>query len=185
MLDLIYSELEEAFDRALNALRQNLLKVRTGRANLGILDGIKIEFYGTMTPLNQVGTLKVADPRLITVQPWDKSMIPAIERAIASSDLGLNPSNDGTLIRIPIPALTGERRKELVKIVKRHAEEAKVAIRNERRSANDVAKSLQKDGEIGEDDYRRGLSKIQQLTDQRTDQVDEIIGDKEKEIMEF
>ena len=185
MLKDVYGELEDGFTKTLAALRQNLMKVRTGRANLGILDGIKVEFYGTLTPLNQVGTLKVADPRLITIQPWDKSLVPTIEKAIASSDLGLNPSSDGTIIRIPIPALTGERRKELVKIVKRHGEEAKIAIRNERRSANDIAKELQKEGDIGEDVYHRGLARIQELTDSYIAKADDIVTEKEKEIMEF
>jgi ribosome recycling factor len=185
MLDDIYDSLEDSFQKAVSALRQNLMKVRTGRANLGILDGIKVEFYGTMTPLNQVGTLKVADSRLITVQPWDKSLIPTIEKAIGSSDLGLNPSNDGSLIRIPIPPLTGERRKELVKVVKRTGEEAKIAIRNERRSANDDVKTLQKDGDVSEDAAHRALARIQQLTDDFTKKIDEIIADKEKEVMEF
>ena len=119
MINEVFSELETSFGKVVEALRRDLMKIRTGRANLGLLDGIRVEFYGTMTPLNQVGTLKVPDPRLITIQPWDKSIIGTIEKAIASSDLGLNPSNDGTLIRIPIPALTGERRKELVKLVKK------------------------------------------------------------------
>jgi ribosome recycling factor len=185
MLDDIYDSLEESFNKAVAALRQNLMKVRTGRANLGVLDGIKVEFYGTMTPLNQVGTLKVADSRLITVQPWDKSLIPTIEKAIAASDLGLNPSNDGMQIRIPIPPLTGERRKELVKIVKRAGEEAKVAVRNERRSANDDVKTLQKDGDVSEDAAHRALARIQTLTDDFSKKIDEIITEKEKEIMEF
>ena len=185
MLELVYSELEESVDKALKALRQNLMKVRTGRANLGILDGIRVEFYGTLTPLNQVGTLKVADPRLITIQPWDKTLLSAIEKAIASSDLGLNPSNDGNIIRIPIPPLTTERRRDLVKIVKRQGEETKVAVRNERRSANDAAKDLQKDGDIGEDLYHGALAKIQEITNKNINNVDEILAEKEKEIMEF
>lgn len=185
MLNEVYSELEEAFGRVIAAFRRDLMKVRTGRANLGILDGIKVEFYGSLTPLNQVGTLRVPDPRLITVQPWDRSLIPAIEKAIAASDLGLNPSSDGTLIRIPIPPLTGERRQELVKVVKRQGEEAKISVRNERRSANDILKDLEKESEIGEDDLRRALAHVQKLTDQATDQIDEIIADKEKEIIEF
>jgi len=185
MLELVYEELEESFTRVMKALQQNLLKVRTGRANLGVLDGIRVEFYGSLTPLNQVGTLKVADPRLISVQPWDKTLLSAIEKAIASSDLGLNPSNDGNIIRIPIPALTGERRRELVKIVKRQGEEAKIALRNERRTANDAAKALQKDGEISEDLYHNGLAKIQENTDEAVKKIDDIMTDKIKEIMEF
>lgn len=185
LLDEVYEELEEGFKKRLAAFRRDLMKVRTGRANLSVLDGIRVSFYGTMTPLNQVGTLKVADPRLITVAPWDKALIPAIEKAIGASDLGLNPSNDGTLIRIPIPPLTGERRQELVKIVKKQGEEAKIAIRNERRGSNDTIRDLQKDGDISEDEMHRALTRVQVLTDKAIKDVDDIIEDKEKEILEF
>jgi ribosome recycling factor len=185
MINELLSELESDFNRVLDALRRDLLKIRTGRANLGLLDGIRVEFYGTMSPLNQVGTLKVPDPRLITIQPWDKALIPTIEKSIAASDLGLNPSNDGMLIRIPIPPLTGERRKELVKVVKRNGEDAKVAARNERRGTNDMVKTLKKEGEISEDDMHRSLDKVQKLTDEYVAQIDVILGDKEKEILEF
>ena len=185
MINEVFSELSGSFERAKEALKRELMKVRTGRANLGLLDGIRVEFYGTMTPLNQVGTLKVPEPRLITIQPWDKSIISAIERAIAASDLGLNPSNDGTLIRIPIPALTGERRRELVKLVKKIGEESKISIRNERRGANDLVKQLEKEGEVSQDEMHRGLSKIQQMTDEAIKAVDDILSDKETEILEF
>lgn len=185
MLDDVYSELESGYKKAIAAFRRDLMKVRTGRANLGILDGIKVEFYGTLTPLNQVGTLKVADPRLITIQPWDKTLLPTIEKAIGASDLGLNPSNDGTIIRIPIPALTGERRKELVKIVKKQSEDAKVTIRNERRVGNEMVKELKNDGDVSEDDMHRALTKIQQLTDTYIKKVEDVFTEKEKEILEF
>ncbi len=185
MLNEVYQELEDGFNKTLASFRRELLKVRTGRANLGILDGIRVSFYGTMTPLNQVGTLKVPDPRLITIAPWDKTLIPTIEKSISSSELGLNPSNDGTIIRIPIPPLTGERRKELVKIVKKLGEDAKIGIRNERRGSNDIVKDLQKESEISEDDMHRALTKVQQLTDKAVGEVDEITAAKEKEILEF
>ncbi len=185
MLNDVYKELEEAFKKTAQAFRRDLQKVRTGRANLALLDGIKVEFYGSMTPLNQVGTLKVPEPRLITIQPWDKTLIPLIEKAIGASDLGLNPSSDGTLIRIPIPALTGERRKELVKMVKKMGEDAKVAVRNERRSANDTVKDLQKESEISEDNMHGALAKIQSLTDAATKGLDTIMAEKEKEVLEF
>lgn len=185
MLNEVYGELDESFKKIIASFRRELTKVRTGRANLALLDGIKVEFYGSLTPLNQVGTLKVPEPRLITIQPWDKTLIPAIEKGIASSDLGLNPSSDGTIVRVPIPPLTGERRKELVKLVKRSGEEAKIATRNERRSANEMVKDLEKEGEISEDDLRRGLAKIQTMTDSTVQQVDEIVAEKEKEILEF
>ena len=185
MLNDVYKELEDAFKKTNQAFRRDLQKVRTGRANLALLDGIKVEFYGSMSPLNQVGTLKVPEPRLITIQPWDKTLIPLIEKAIGASDLGLNPSSDGTLIRIPIPALTGERRKELVKMVKKMGEEAKVAVRNERRSANDTVKDLQKEGEISEDNMHSALAKIQALTDAAIKGVDAIVVEKEKEVLEF
>ena len=185
MLNDVYKELEEAFKKTAQAFRRDLQKVRTGRANLALLDGIKVEFYGSMTPLNQVGTLKVPEPRLITIQPWDKTLIPLIEKAIGASDLGLNPSSDGTLIRIPIPALTGERRKELVKMVKKMGDDAKVAVRNERRSANDTVKDLQKESEISEDNMHGALAKIQSLTDAATKGLDTIMAEKEKEVLEF
>jgi ribosome recycling factor len=185
MLNDVYSELEQGFKKVLESLRRSLLKIRTGRANVGILDGIKVEFYGTLSPLNQVGTIKVPEPRLITIQPWDKSMITTIEKAIVASDLGINPSNDGNIIRIPIPPLTGERRKELVKIVKRSGEDAKIAIRNERRNANDLIKELEKESEISEDQMRRGLGHVQKLTDDYVEKVDEVVTEKEKEILEF
>ena len=185
MLNEVYRELEDSFNRTLASFRRELVKVRTGRANLGILDGLRVSFYGTMTPLNQVGTLKVPDPRLITIAPWDKSLIPTIEKAISSSELGLNPSNDGALIRIPIPPLTGERRKDLVKIVRKLSEDAKISVRNERRSSNDIVKDLQKESEISEDEMHRALTKVQQLTDKAVSDVDEITAGKEKEILEF
>ena len=185
MLDEVQKELEDGFKRVIASFRRDLMKVRTGRANLGLLDGIKVEFYGSLTPLNQVGTLKVPEPRLITIQPWDKTLIPSIEKAIGASNLGLNPSSDGSIIRIPIPPLTGERRRELVKVVKRSGEDAKIAIRNERRGANETAKELQKEGDASEDQMHTALQKIQQTTDKAIKQVDDIVAEKEKEVLEF
>lgn len=185
MVNDVLKDLQTSCDKAIEAFRGQLAKVRTGRANVSLLDGIRVEYYGTMTPLNQVASLNVPDPRLITVKPWEKSLIPAIEKAIkAQSDLGLNPVSDGELVRIPIPALTQERRKELVKVIKKMAEDAKVAIRNHRREANDMLKELVANGDISEDDQKQGLKKVQDLVDKYVAQIDEIVGKKEKEILE-
>ena len=184
MLDEIYEDLQDNFDSTIKDLKRDLSKIRTGRANLAIFDGLSVEYYGTPTPLNQVGTMKVADPRLITIQPWEKSIIPLIEKAILTSDLGLNPTNDGLLIRVPIPQLTGERRQELVRLVKRSGEDHRVVARNYRRDANDMCKALQKDGDISEDDLHRSKKQIQDMTDAVISKIDVIIDAKEKEIME-
>lgn len=184
MEDLVLDELKQDFEGTLKDLKRSLAKIRTGRANLGMLDDVRVEYYGQMSPLNQVATMKVADPRLITIQPWEKTMIPDIERAISSSDLGLNPSNDGNIIRVPIPALSGERRQELVKVVRREGEEHKISLRNLRRSANDQIKELEKESEITEDQMHRAFSKIDSLIDSYTSKIDSIVEDKEKEILE-
>jgi ribosome recycling factor len=185
MVNDVLKDLQASFDKAIDAFKRDLGKVRTGRANVAMLDGVKVEYYGTMTPLNQVATLNVPDPRLITIKPWEKSLIPVIEKAIkAQSDLGLNPASDGELVRIPIPPLTQERRKDLVKMIKKLAEEAKVALRNARREANETLKEFTDSGDIAEDDERQGLKKVQDLTDRSTASVDEIVGKKEKEILE-
>jgi ribosome recycling factor len=186
MVNDVLSDLQASFDKAIESFKRDLAKVRTGRANISMLDGVKVEYYGTMTPLNQVATLNVPDARLITIKPWEKSLIPVIEKAIkAQSDLGLNPTSDGELVRIPIPPLTQERRKQLVKTIKGLAEEAKVALRNARREANETLKEFTDSGDISEDDERQGLKKVQDLTDRSTAQVDEIVGKKEKEILEI
>lgn len=181
---LVLDELHEDFESTIRDLKRALAKIRTGRANLGMLDGIKVEYYGQMSPLNQVATMKVADPRLITIQPWEKTMIADIERAIASSDLGLNPSNDGNIIRVPIPALSGERRQELVKVVRREAEDHKISLRNSRREANDQLKELEKESEITEDQMHRAFSKVDDMIDKFTARIDQIVADKEEEILE-
>lgn len=181
---MILEELEEGFKSTIQGLGRALAKIRTGRANLGMLDGVRVEYYGQMTPLNQVATLKIADPRMITIHPWETSVIPDIEKAIASSDLGFNPSNDGTIVRVPVPALTGERRQEFVRLARREAEDHKISLRNERREANDQIKALQKDSEITEDQMHRAFAKIDALTDKYTAMIDEVTDKKEAEILE-
>jgi ribosome recycling factor len=172
-------------EKALSDLQHEMAGVRTGRASVSLLDNIRVDFYGTPTPLNQVGTLHVPEPSLITVAPWDPSQIGAIEKAIRAADLGLNPSNDGKLIRVPIPALTEERRKELVKKLHHIAEEHRVSLRNIRRDANESVKKLLKDKLVSEDDERRALDEIQRLTDAHIAKLDAAVKSKEKEIMEI
>jgi len=185
MINDVKQKTKTAMDKALEALKRELGRVRTGRASTTLLDDVMVNYYGTPTPLNQVGTLAVPEPRLITIQPWEKNLIPEIEKAILKSDLGLNPNSDGTLVRIAIPALTEERRKEMVKVIKRIGEETKIAIRNIRRDGNDTLKKLQKDKEITEDQQKSGEKEIQEVTDQHIKQVDEILEHKEKEVMEI
>jgi ribosome recycling factor len=184
MIDDVLSDLGENFDDTLKQLQRELGKIRTGRANLGMLDGVKVEYYGNATPLSQVATLRVADPRLITIQPWEKTIIGDIEKAIASSDLGLNPSNDGTVIRVPIPALTGERRQELVKVARRVGEDHKISLRNARRDANDMVKALEKDSDITEDDMHRAFEQVNSLTDEFTKKIENALTKKEQGILE-
>ena len=185
MAKAVIDETKGKMDKTIEHFKGELKSVRTGRASVALFDNIKVDAYGSMTPLNGVGTLHVADAHMVTVQPWDKSLIPAIEKAIQSGGLGLNPSNDGNLIRIPIPQLTEERRKELVKLVKKMAEDTKVAVRNERRDANDKIKKLEKDKTISEDDSKRALDDVQKMTDAQIKQVDDIAAGKEKELMEI
>jgi len=184
MLNDVLKELQESLDKGIESLKRDLTKVRTGRANLGILDGVKVDYYGTPTPLNQVASLNVADARLITIKPWERSLIPEIEKSIRISQLGLNPSSDGEMVRLPMPALTQERRQELVKMVKKIGEEAKVALRGARRDSNEMLKELQKDGTLTEDEERNGLKKVQDATDKGVAKVDEILAKKEAEILE-
>ena len=175
---------KEKMEKAVEALKKDLASIRTGRASLSLLDGITIDYYGTRTPLTQVASLSVPDPRMITIQPWEQKLIPVIEKAILQSELGLNPSNDGKVIRIAIPPLTEERRKQLVKVVKKRAEEAKIAVRNIRRDINEALKKLEKDEHLSEDDVKRSLDEIQKLTDVYIKKIDEVLEHKEKEIME-
>jgi ribosome recycling factor len=170
--------------QSVDAVLRELGTMRTGRASLAMLDGIRVDYYGTPTPLNQVGNLAVPDPTLITLQPWDPSMLGAIEKAIRASDLDLNPQNDGKIIRIPIPPLTEERRKGLVKHAHKYAEEGRVAIRNVRRDTNEGLKKLLKEHELGEDDEHHALTEVQKLTDQHIEEINAALKKKEAEIME-
>ena len=185
MIDDIYQETKESMGKTVAALKRELQRIRTGRASLSILDGIKVDYYGTPTPLNQMATLAVPESRLITIQPWDVSAIKEIEKAILKSDLGLTPSNDGKILRIAIPPLTEERRKELVKVIHKMCEEHKVTARNVRRDSNDLVKSLKKDGDISEDEAYRSQDEIQKITDEHIKLIDECYSEKEKEILEF
>ncbi|NIO17781.1 MAG: ribosome recycling factor [Deltaproteobacteria bacterium] len=178
-------EMNRKMGKRIEVFQKELGKVRTGRASLAILDGIKVSYYGEQTPLNQVATLTVPESRLIVVQPWDAQMIPVIEKAITSSNLGLNPVNDGKIIRIQIPVLTEERRIDLVKTVKKMTEEARVAIRNIRREYMEVVKSMEKNKEISEDDLKRSQEEIQKDTDRNIRDIEEIFKGKEKEIREI
>lgn len=185
MYEDVIDKSRNGMEKAIDALKKELAKVRTGRASTSLLDAVRVDYYGTPTPINQVGTLTVPEPRLITIQPWEKNLIPEIEKAILKSDLGLNPSSDGQLVRIVIPPLTEDRRKEMVKMAKRMAEDAKIAIRNVRRDANENLKKLEKEKEISEDDLKRGEKEIQDGTDGFVKSVDEIVAAKEKEVMEI
>ncbi len=185
MLEDIVGELRSKMEKTIEAFRRDLGRIRTGRANLAILEPVKVSYYGTMTPLNQVASLSIPDARLIIIKPWDKSVIGEIEKAINTSEVGLTPQNDGEVIRLPIPALTEERRKDLVKQTKKLAEGARVAVRNQRRDTNDFLKELEKSSEISEDDKKRGLERIQKETDRATAKIDDILVAKEKEIMEI
>lgn len=180
----IKNKLLHKMEGALEALRREFNSVRTGRASLALLDSIQVEYYGTPTPLNQVAALSVPESRLIMIQPWDQKLVPEIERAIMKSDLGLTPASDGRVIRLPIPTLTEERRKELVKVVRKKAEEARVAIRNIRRDTNEQVKKLEKDKHISEDEVKKTLDDVQKQTDQYIKKIDEVLQAKEKEIME-
>jgi len=186
MLESIYKETKENMGKSIKALKKDLNKVRTGRASLSLLDGILVDYYGTRTLINQMASLSVPESRLIIIQPWDVTVIKEIEKAIFKSDLGLTPSNDGKIIRISIPALTEERRKELVKIVRKICEDYKVAVRNIRRDSNELIKGLKTDGDISEDDAFKAHDQIQKITDEQIKLInDDIFKEKEKEIIEF
>jgi ribosome recycling factor len=174
----------DRMSRAIEALRKDLASIRTGRASLALLDGIMVNYYDTLTPLQQLASLSIPESRQITVQPWEQKIIPDIEKAILKSDLGLTPANDGKIIRINIPPLTEERRKLLVKMVRKKAEEAKVAVRNIRRDANEELKRLERDKHVSEDVVKKSQEEIQKLTDSYISRVDEVVASKEKEIME-
>ena len=181
----IINDAKSRMDKALEVLHHDLNKIRTGRASPGLLEDVRVEYYGQEVPLNQAATVTVPEPRLIVVQPWEKNLLPEIEKSILKADLGLNPSNDGQFIRIPIPQLSEERRKELVKIVKKYAEDARIAIRNIRRDANDHLKKLEKSNELSEDELSVELDEIQNLTDEHTKKVDDAMHAKETEVLEI
>lgn len=184
MVNEIIADAKERMQSALEAARRGFAGIRSGRASASLLDRIHVEYYGSVTPLNQLATISVPEARLIIVQPWDKSQIQAVEKAILQSDLGLTPTNDGTVIRIAVPQLTEERRKELVRVVRKEAEERRVVIRNVRRDANDTIKELEKDKELSTDESRRAQENIQELTDTYIKEIDALLETKEKEILE-
>jgi ribosome recycling factor len=184
MMDDVVKDLRASIEKAMEALKRDLSRVRTGRAHPSMLDAIRVDYYGTATPIAQMANVAVPEPRLLTVKPWEKSQVKAIDKAIRESDLGLNPQVDGDLLRIPIPALTEDRRKDLVKTVRKYAEECKVAIRKHRRDANEMVDQLDKDGEISQDDADRGKKKIEEVVAEGTKLVDTVIAAKEKDLLE-
>ena len=183
MLEEIYADTKSSLQKAHEAFKRDLTKIRTGRAHPGILDQVQVDYYGSMVPISQVANVSLLDARTISVQPWEKGMGAKIEKAIRESDLGLNPATQGDLLRVPMPALNEERRKELTKVVRNAGEDAKVAVRNLRRDGNEHAKKLLKDKEISEDDERRSLDDLQKLTDRTIAEVDRLVTGKEAEIM--
>ena len=185
MLDSVYSDAKETMAKSVDALKKEYKKIRTGRASVALFEGIRVSYYGTPTPLNQIASLSVPESRLVVIQPWDQSVIGEIEKEILKSELGLTPANDGKIIRVPIPPLTEERRKELVKLVRKTAEDYKVSVRNTRRDTNELLKGLKKDGEISEDDFFRAQDQVQNITDDYIKLVDKTCQEKEKEILEF
>ena len=185
MIDSIFDETREKMEKSVGALQKELTRIRTGRASLSLFDGVKVNYYGTPTPLNQLASLSVPESRLITIQPWDATAIKEIEKAILKSNLGLTPSSDGKIIRISIPPLTEDRRKEIVKQVNKICEDYRVAIRNIRRDANEMLKSMKKEGDASEDDVKKALDDIQKLTDDHVKQIDDIFKEKEKDILEL
>lgn len=184
MVSDVLRDLEANVDKAIEALQRELAKVRTGRANVAMLDGIRVDYYGTPTPLNQVSALSTPDPRLIVIKPWEKRLIPDIEKAIRDAGLGINPSSDSEVVRLAIPPLTQERRKELTKVVSRIGEEARVAVRGCRRDARTLLEQAGKEGEIPEDDVEQGLKKIQAIVDKAIERVNALVEKKQAEIME-
>jgi len=184
MLELVYSDAEERMEKVINAFQRELATLRAGRATPALLDRIEVDYYGTVTPLNQLAGVSAPESRLLVIQPWDKQSLGDIEKAILKSDLGLTPTSDGNIIRLAIPQLTEERRKELVKLVRKKAEESKVSIRNIRRDANEEIKQLEKSSDITEDERRRAQDKIQEITDKKIVEIDEVTTAKEKEMME-
>jgi len=175
---------EHRMQKAVDTIHQEFIKIRTGRASTALLDTVKVNYYGNMVPVSQTATITIPEPRLIAIQPWDRSMIAEIEKAILKSDLGLTPSNDGTFVRIPVPKLSEERRRDLVKLVKKFAEDGRVAVRNVRRDVNEHLKKLEKTHDISEDDLNLVLTETQKMTDKHIKDIDELLDKKEKEILE-
>jgi ribosome recycling factor len=184
MLEEVFKELRAGIEKAIEALRRDLSKVRTGRAHPGMLDSVRVDYYGTPTPLQQMANISVPEPRLITIKAWEKGQTKAIEKALRDSDLNINPQVDGELIRIPIPALTEDRRKEMVKLTKKYGEESKVAVRKHRRDANEMIDGLEKDGDVSGDEADRAKKKVEEMVAEGTKQVDAVIAVKEKDILE-
>lgn len=184
MISEVLKDTKERMGKGVESLRKEYTSIRAGRANPSMLDRVLVEYYGTPTPVNQLANISVPEPRMLVLQPWDKTALPAIEKGILKSDLGLNPSSDGTVIRLIIPQLTSERRSELVKTVKKKAEEARVAIRNIRRDTNDHLKKLEKDHTASEDEVKRAQDDVQKMTDKFIKEIDQVMENKEKEIME-
>lgn len=184
MITEVLKEAEERMHKGVDALRKEYSTIRAGRANPSILDKVMVDYYGTPTPVNQLANISVPEPRLLVIQPWDKSVLPVVEKAILKSDLGLNPSSDGTVVRIIIPQLTAERRNELVKTVKKKAEDSRVAVRNIRRDTNDHLKKLEKDHLASEDEVKRATDDVQKMTDKFIKEIDHVLEVKESEIME-
>ena len=180
----VVKDIRHRMDKAIEVFRDELKTLRTGRASLGILDPVRIDYYGTPTPLNQVASLSVHDETLLVIQPWDPSVIATIEHAILKANIGLNPMNDGKVIKLPVPPPTEERRKEIVKIAHEHAERTRTAVRNVRREGNDELRELEKEGLISEDDLHRGLEEVQKLTDEHIENIHKVLIAKEKEILE-
>ncbi|WP_198264061.1 ribosome recycling factor [sulfur-oxidizing endosymbiont of Gigantopelta aegis] len=185
MINEIQNDADARMSKSIESLRQELTKVRTGRAHTSLLDSITVDYYGNETPLNQVANISILDSRTLSIQVWEKQMTPVVEKAIMKSDLGLNPSTSGDLMRIPLPPLTEETRKGLIKVVRNEGENAKVAIRNIRRDANGSLKELEKDKDISEDEERRGQDFVQKLTDKHVKAIDDILSVKEKDLMEI
>ena len=184
MVDDLLAEMRQNMEKAIESYRYDLSKIRTGRASLVLLDGVKVDYYGAPTPLNQVATLSVPEAKMIVIQPWEAKLIPEIEKAIQKSDLGLNPSSDGKVVRLTIPPLTEDRRRDLVKMVKKMAEDVRISIRNARREALELLKELEKEHEISEDDMHKHQKNIQTVTDEYIEKVDQIAAKKDKEVME-
>ncbi len=185
MIEEIKKDASARMGKSIAALKNEFSKIRTGRAHISLLDHVKVDYYGNEVPLNQAATVSVSDARTLTVQPWEKSMVPVVEKAILNSDLGLNPSTAGDVIRVPLPMLTEERRKEMIRVVRHEAEGARVAVRNIRRDANNDIKELLKEKEITEDDARRGEDEIQKITDKYIAEIEQLLTAKEKDLMEI